>query len=317
MHNLGVTDHPSPDRALRTLAGPLRVLVAVADHGTVTRAADEVGLRQPTASRALARVQEAVGVHLLVPDGRGVRLTAAGRVLAESARRALAEIDRGVRAVVEDDSPATGRVALGFLHTLGASAVPALVRAFRAGHPAARFQLTQGAADALLAHLAAGDVDLVLTSPLPRRPGWTSVALVEQPLVLALPPDHPLAARERLRLTDVAGEEFVLFEPGYGLRETTEAMFAEAGVVPRVAFEGQDAATVRGLVAAGLGVAVLPSAGARRPAGTPGGVVERPLEGPSTSRTLGLVWRDEPLPRVAAAFRDLVLARRDLVSDPR
>jgi DNA-binding transcriptional LysR family regulator len=94
-------------------------------------------------------------------------------------------------------------------------------------------------------------------------------------------------------------------------------MFAEAGVVPRVAFEGQDAATVRGLVAAGLGVAVLPSAGARRPAGTPGGVVERPLEGPSTSRTLGLVWRDEPLPRVAAAFRDLVLARRDLVSDPR
>lgn len=306
-------DVPALDRALRTLAGPLRVLVAVADHGHVTRAADELGVQQPTASRALARIQQAVGVPLLVPEGRGVRLTAAGRVLAESARRALAELDRGVRTVVADDSPETGRVALGFLHTLGASAVPALVRAFRAEHPAARFQLTQGAAGALLAQLTAGDVDLVLTSPLPRRPGWTSVALVEQPLVLALPAEHRLAGRDRLHLTDVAGEEFVLFEPGYGLRETTEAMFAEAGVVPRVAFEGQDADTVRGLVAAGLGVAVLPAAGGRAPAG----VVERPLAGPSTSRTLGLVWRTEPLPRVAAAFRDLVVARTDLLSDPR
>lgn len=306
-------DAPALDRALRTLAGPLRVLVAVADHGHVTRAADELGLQQPTVSRALARVQLAVGVPLVVPDGRGVRLTAAGRVLADSARRALAELDRGVRTVVADDSPDTGRVALGFLHTLGASAVPALVRAFRTEHPAVRFQLTQGAAGALLAQLTAGEVDLVLTSPLPHRPGWTSVALAEQPLMLALPADHRLAGRERLHLTDVADEEFVLFEPGYGLRETAEALFAEAGVVPRVAFEGQDADTVRGLVAAGLGVAVLPAAGARPTTG----VVERPLAGPTTSRTLGLVWRDEPLPRVAQAFRDLVLARTDLVSGPR
>ncbi|WP_205706006.1 LysR family transcriptional regulator [Kineococcus indalonis] len=296
------------DDAVQALAGPLRVLVTVADHRHVTRAAHELGLGQPTVSRALARVQEVVGVPLLAPHGRGVRLTAAGHALAAAARRALGEVERGVRAVREDDSPATGRVALGFLHTLGAAAVPALVRAFREEHPGARFRLTQGAAGALLAQLTAGDVDLVLTSPLPAAPGLRARALLEQPLVLCLPAEHRLARREHLALADVAGEPFVLFEHGYGLRETADAMFAEAGVRPAVAFEGQDAGTVRGLVAAGLGVALLPAPGPAR-----AGVVERPLSGPSTTRTLGIVQREGPLPRVAAAFRDLVLARPELL----
>ncbi len=308
MHHGGVED---VEEAVQALTGPLRVLATVAEHGHVTRAAQELRLGQPTVSRALARAQRAVGVPLLVPHGRGVRLTAAGRVLAEAAHRALGEVERAVRAVRADDSPDTGRVALGFLHTLGAAAVPALVRAFHEQHPAARFQLTQGAAGSLLAQLAAGDVDLALTSPLPTGPGWRTRALLEQPLVLALPAEHPLAGRDRLALGDVAGEEFVLFEHGYGLRETADAMFAEAGVVPRVAFEGQDADTVRGLVAAGLGVALLPAPGSPRP-----GVVERPLAGPSTSRTVGLVWRDEELPRAAAAFRDVVLARPELLRGP-
>ncbi|WP_432571783.1 LysR family transcriptional regulator [Kineococcus sp. SYSU DK005] len=297
------------DEVVRALTGPLRVLVTVAEHGHVTRAAQELGLGQPTVSRALARVQDAVGVPLLAPHGRGVRLTAAGRALAEAARRALGEVERGVRAVREDDSPATGRVALGFLHTLGAAAVPALVRAFRQEHPGARFQLTQGAAGALLERLAAGDVDLVLTSPLPAAPGLRARALLEQPLTLCLPAEHPLAGRAHLALADVAGEPFVLFEHGYGLRETAEALFAEAGVHPAVAFEGQDADTVRGLVAAGLGVALLPAPGPAR-----AGAVERPLRGPRTSRTLGVVHRDEELPAVAAAFLDLVLARPELLS---
>ncbi|WP_432521952.1 LysR family transcriptional regulator [Kineococcus sp. SYSU DK006] len=304
------------DEPLAVLAGPLRVLVAVAEHEHVTRAAAALGLQQPTASRALARVQEAVGVPLLVPDGRGVRLTAAGRSLADVAARALADLDRGVRAVREDDSPETGRVALGFLHTLGAAAVPALVRAFREDHPRVRFRLHQGAASAVLAQLAAGEVDLVLTSPVPRRAGLVSHELAEQPLVLALPGEHRLAGRPALALTDVAAEEFVLFEPGYGLRETADALFAAAGIAPRVAFEGQDAHTIRGLVAAGLGVALLPAA-------QPGtaeafaGLAELPLTGPSTSRTLALVWRDEPLPRVAEQFRDSVLARAGLLLSDR
>lgn len=306
MHTSGVED------PISVLAGPLRVLAAVGEHEHVTRAAQELGLQQPTVSRTLARVQRAVGVPLLVPHGRGVRLTPAGRALTESAARALAELERGVRTVQEDDAVGTGRVALGFLHTLGAAAVPALVRVFRADHPGVRFQLHQGAAGAVLEQLVAGEVDLVLTSPVPRREGLLTDALVEQPLVVALPADHRLATPGPLELSAVAAEEFVLFEPGYGLRELADASFARAGIVPRVAFEGQDAHTIRGLVAAGLGLAVLPSA-QRGTSEVFAGVVERPLAGPSSTRTLGLVRRDEPLPRVAAAFRDLVLARGELL----
>ncbi|WP_432563762.1 LysR family transcriptional regulator [Kineococcus sp. SYSU DK003] len=300
------------DDPIRVLAGPLQVLAAVGEHQHVTRAAEALGLQQPTVSRALARVQQAVGVPVLVPDGRGVRLTAAGRALCETATRSLAELERGIRAVREDDAVDTGRVALGFLHTLGEVAVPALVRAFRQDHPGVRFQLHQGAAGAVLEQLTRGEVDLLLTSPVPRRPGLAHAELVEQPLVVALPGDHPLAGDGPLDLGAVAGEEFVLFEPGYGLRETADALFAGAGIVPRVAFEGQDAHTIRGLVAAGLGVALVPVA---RPGTSEGfaGLVERPLAGPVSARTLGLVWRDEPLPRVTAAFRDLVLASPHLL----
>ncbi|MEW1957006.1 LysR family transcriptional regulator [Kineococcus sp. NPDC059986] len=297
---------------VEALTAPWRLLVAVAETRHVTRAAELVGLQQPTVSRTLARLQRALGVPLVVPDGRGIRLTAAGRALAEVAGRALAELDRGVRTVRDDDAVDTGRVALGFLHTLGAAAVPGLVRAFRQEHPGVRFQLQQGAAAAVLDQLTAGEVDLVLTSPVPDRPGLLADPLVEQPLVVGFPADHPLAVEGPVALSAVADEEFVLFEPGYGLREAAEALFAHHGVVPRVAFEGQDSHTLRGLVAAGLGVAVLPSA-QRGTSEAFAGVVERPLTGPGSTRVVGLVRRDEPLPRVAAAFRDVVLARRDLL----
>lgn len=294
------------------LTGNLPVLAALGEHRHVTRVAEVLGLQQPTVSRTLARVQDAVGVTLLVPQGRGVRLTAAGEAVCASAQRALAELERTVREIREDDAVDTGRVALGFLHTLGAAAVPALVRAFRQDHPGVRFRLHQGAAGAVLDQLAHGEVDLVLTSPVPDRPGLASAALVEQPLVLALPHDHPLAGSSPVGLSEVAQEQFVLFEAGYGLRETADALFAAAGITPRVAFEGQDAHTIRGLVAAGLGVAIVPVA---RPGTSEAfsGVCERPLAGAGSRRTLGLVWRDEPLPRVAEAFRDLVLERRDLL----
>ncbi|WP_432512758.1 LysR family transcriptional regulator [Kineococcus sp. SYSU DK001] len=308
------------DDPVRVLAGPLQVLAAFGEHEHVTRVAEALGLGQPTVSRALARAQRAAGVPLFVPDGRGVRLTPAGRALTATAARALAEVERGVREVREDDAVDTGRVALGFLHTLGAAAVPALVRAFRQDRPRVRFQLHQGAAGALLDQLTRGEVDLVLTSPVPDRPGLRTAALAEQPLVVAFPGDHRLAVPGPVRLAEVAGEEFVLFERGYGLREAADALFDRAGIVPRVAFEGQDAHTLRGLVAAGLGVAVLPSAQrgtSEAFAGVfPGvfpGVVERPLAGPGSTRVLGLVWRDEPLPRVTAAFRDLVRERRELL----
>jgi DNA-binding transcriptional LysR family regulator len=104
-------------------------------------------------------------------------------------------------------------------------------------------------------------------------------------------------------MTELAEEEFVLLEPGYGVRTLTDELCAAAGFTPRIAFEGQESDTVRGLVAAGLGVALLPRFGP----GTPAGVAEVPLE-PPASRTIGLVWRaNEPTTPAVAGFRNHVL----------
>jgi DNA-binding transcriptional LysR family regulator len=172
-------------------------------------------------------------------------------------------------------------VGLAFLTTLGVAAVPRLLRDFRVSHPDVRFDLMQGPHALLLDRLRAGDADLALTSPLPDEPGLLAEPLDDEELRLAVPADHPLAARpEGVALAEAARDPFIGFRRGFGMRGTVDAWCREAGFVPRLAFEGGDAETLRGLVGAGLGVALLPVAA--HPA-TPG-VVELPVTTPRTTR---------------------------------
>jgi DNA-binding transcriptional LysR family regulator len=287
------------------LAPRLALLRAVAAEGNLTRAADRLGIPQPTISRWLAAMAAEVGGPVVVRVGRGIRLTRAGRQLAETADRALGVLEAGCRQVVEELDPERGRVVFAFLHTMGGVRVPELLRAFREEHPGTRFELVQGAHEEILEHLRAGRVDVALTSPVPPDGEFEHATLYRQPLVVTVPPGHRLAGRRRVRITDLAGEAFVGMKPGYGLRLITEALCAEAGFTPDLAFEGEEVDTVRGLVAAGLGVALLPSAESSGSAGT--GVVELPLR-PRASRWIGLIWpADRPLPPAVRTFRDFVI----------
>lgn len=289
------------------LAPLLAQFAAVARLEHVTRAAAELAMPQPTLSRAVARLEAELGVALLVREGRTVRLTRAGEIFHASVERALAEVERGVESAREEADPHGGRVAFGFLHTMGSEAVPMLLRGFRAGSPRVRFQLVQDYTDSMLQRLLAGELDLCLVSPRPDHPELTSRRLGEQRLRLVVPADHRLAGRQRVRLGEVSGDAFVTLEPGYGLRRITDALCAEAGFTPRVSFEGEEAETLRGLVAAGLGVAVLPPATAPRP-----DVAELQLTSPGARRELALAWRTgRPLTPPAEAFRAYVLSVRD------
>ncbi|MFJ3218612.1 LysR family transcriptional regulator [Kitasatospora sp. NPDC086801] len=295
-----------PDEPAVLLAPRLAQFAAVARLEHVTRAAALLGVPQPTLSRAVARLEEELGVDLLARQGRTVRLTRAGRLLLASVERALAEVERGAEAARAEADPAAGRVAFGFLHTMGTDAVPALLRGFRAGHPQVRFQLVQDYVGAMLERLREGELDLCLVAPLPDDPAFTARPLDEQRLHLVVPADHRLASRRRIRLAEVAEEPFVGLEQGYGLRAITDGFCAQAGFVPRLAFEGEEAETLRGLVAAGLGVALLPPALVPRP-----GVVELEVTAPRTRRAIGLAWAaGRPLTPPVAAFRDFVLSRR-------
>ena len=184
--------------------------------------------------------------------------------------------------------PARGRVALGFLHTLGGEIVPRLLRDFRAGHPLVRFALVQDGAHGLLARLRDGEIDLCLTAPLPAAPDVRARALDEQRIDLFVPAGPPARAGGRgVRLAEAAAEDFIVMEPGYGLRTITDELCRAAGFEPRIAFEGEEADTARGLVGAGLGVSLLPATASSLadPA-----VVAVPITTPKAARTVGIAW---------------------------
>ena len=297
----------SPRAPAVLLAPLLAQFAAVARQEHVTRAAAELGMPQPTLSRAVARLEAELGVTLLAREGRTVRLTRAGELFRSAVERALAEVERGAEAARAEADPVGGRVAFGFLHTMGSETVPMLLRGFRASHPRVRFQLVQEYTEYMLQRLRAGELDLCLVSPRPDGPELTSRRLGEQRLRLVVPAEHRLAGRQRVRLGEVADDPFVMLEPGYGLRRITDALCAEAGFTPRVSFEGEEAETLRGMVAAGLGVAVLPPATAPRPE-----VAELALTSAGARRELALVWvTGRPLTPPVEAFRSYVLSVRD------
>lgn len=284
-----------------TLAPRLALLKAIADEGHLTRAAQRIGIPQPTASRWVAALATQVGAPVVARDGRGIRLTRIGEHLADAAGQALAVLADGCRPVVQQADPERGLVVFGFLPTMGESRVPALLRAFRAHHPHIQFTLRQGAHRDTLDWVRTGQADLALTSPLPTDPALTTVWLAEQELVLTVPTGHRLAGERVVPLSDLAGEPFVGLKPGYGLRRITEELCAGFGYMPVIL--GEECDTLRGLVAAGLGVAILPASEHDVVDGT----VELRLR-PAGTRQIGLVWpADDSLPPAARAFRDFVL----------
>jgi LysR family transcriptional regulator, transcription activator of glutamate synthase operon len=290
----------------------LRWFVTLCETGNVGRAAAELGLSQPGLSRALARLERELGAPLFDRRGRVLALNRYGRAFLEHARRILAEDEAGRRAIADLASPQTGTVALAFLYTVGNWLVPRLLLSFRAEHPRVRFHLVQGGNSANLEALDRGEVDLVLTSPRPPEPDLAWRALRTEHLYLAVPAGHALASRKRVRIEEAASEPFVATRQGTGLRESTEQLWREAGLDPRIAFESDDVPALRGLVAVGLGVAVLPRAR------TYDGSVDEsaapwlryiPIDGPHASRVLGLVWREDRWASPAVtAFRDAVAA---------
>ncbi|MDT7617314.1 MAG: LysR family transcriptional regulator, transcription activator of glutamate synthase operon [Pseudonocardiales bacterium] len=295
--------HDASMDEMAALAPRLHQFVAVARTEHMTHAADAIGVPQSTLSRGIARLEADLGVALFGRSGRTVRLTREGRTLLRHAERALAELSTGIREILGDADVLHGRVGLAFLTTLGSAAVPRLLRDFRTLHPGVQLDLLQGAHAVLLDRLRSGDADLALTSPLPDEPGLVAVPLDEEELRLVVPAGHRLAERDGVALAEAARETFVRFLPGFGLRGTVDAWCREAGFVPRVAFEGGDAETLRGLVVAGLGEALLPVAHHLL---VPG-VVELPVTEPRTGRPIGAVWaHGRPLPAPARALLDVV-----------
>lgn len=282
----------------------LEWLLVVAEHQHVTDAAAVLGVPQPTLSRALARVEAELDARLLERVPSGVRVNPDGELVVAAARDLVARYDRLRAELAARRDPDTGTVRLAFLDSMATSLVPQVLGAFHAAAPRVRVELRQEPAHEIRADLDDGTSELAIVSPrFGEGYGW--VPLQEERLVLVVPPGHRLRSRRRVRLAELAEEELVTTPVGFGHRALVDGLLAAAGVTPRISFESADLATIEGLVAAGLGVAVVPEqfAGAS-------GSVGVPVSSAGARRTVGLTWRaDRVLAPAAARFREFVSRR--------
>ncbi len=286
----------------------LRWFQQVADGVTVTEVGDLEMVSQPAVSRALARLEKQVGTPLLHRTGRTLRMTHAGSAFKRHVDALLHELDDGLAAVAQLADPGSGTVALAFQHSLGTWLVPDLIRSMHIDRPGVQFALTQVTDDPAGTPAAAG-ADLVLGSRAP-GPGYRSRPLASEPLRLVTATEHRLRQRRRVSLRDVAGEPFVGLRATSALRAQTDELCARAGFTPDVVFEGDDLSTVRGLVAAGLGVAVVPAPRAGTPEASGGALHHCALDDSAAVREIRLSWlAGRRLTPVTEAFRDHVVAR--------
>jgi DNA-binding transcriptional LysR family regulator len=239
----------------------LRVLCEVARHGSFSGAADALGYTQPAVSRQIATLEAEVGALLVRRVPRGAVLTDAGRLLVQRAQSILAALQEAESELLALAGLEGGRLRMGTFASAAASVVPLAVTRFREQHPAVELSIQMSDPIDSLPRLRAGELDLALSHEAPSEAGddVDVVHLFDDPMYVAMRPQHPLADAERVRLADFALEPWML------ATTTTcpdSRLFVrachDAGFEPRVAFQNDDYTAILGFVAAGVGVALIP-----------------------------------------------------------
>ena len=241
----------------------LRVLCEVAARGSFSAAAEALSYTQSAVSQAIARLEAEVGTPLVVRDRRGVRPTAAGMTLVEQAEAIFAQVDTAEEELAAVMGLRGGRLRMASFPSAGATLMPEAIAVFRAGHPDISLTLAEGEPEEIAPRLRAGEIDLALLFEFPGVVEWTgatlrSVALLQDPMHVVLPVAHPLATKQELTLRDLSEEEWVQTSASSPCARHVVRSCLAAGFEPKVTFESDDYETVQGLVAAGVGVALIP-----------------------------------------------------------
>lgn len=285
----------------------LHYFVKVAQKEHVTQAAEELHVAQSAVSRQIHQLEEELGVKLFVQKGRNLQLTPVGQLFLRRADEILRDLDRAVQEIHEFLDPEKGEVRLGFPHSLGIALVPQVVAAFRQHNPDVKFRFRQGMYASLIRDLLKGEIDLAFISPVPtEHEQVTGKVLFTEELCAILPTSHPFSSRESVHLSELKDDQFVIFAEGYSLRPIVMNACEAAGFTPKIAFEGEETETIRGLVAAGMGVSLLPKMAVEFAAPIPVSIVR--IENPTVTRTLGVIYRaNDKLPLVAKVFSNFIM----------
>ncbi|MFH8567357.1 LysR family transcriptional regulator [Streptomyces sp. NPDC017993] len=240
----------------------MRYVVAVAETGGFTRAAERCHVVQSALSHQIARLEKELGARLFHRTSRSVRLTAAGEVFVPVARQALQAADRARAEVEATTGEVRGRLAVGAISTVAAVDLARELGAFRARCPQVRVSLRMDMSDDLIEQVRQGGLDVAFVGLVPgaHTVGVREKELARGELVAVVPPGHPLARQEWTRLTRLAEETFVDFTAGSAARRQRDEAFRAAGLTSEVAFEVTTVEFLAKLVRAGLGVGMVPEA---------------------------------------------------------
>jgi DNA-binding transcriptional LysR family regulator len=242
----------------------MRVLREVATKGSFSAAAESLSFTQSAVSQQIAALEREAGTTLAQRSARGVRLTDAGEAVVrhtEAIMARLAEAEAELEAIA---GLRGGRLRTAAFESAGATLMPLAIAAFRQKHPAVELSMSMSEPEDCVPLLRSGELDLAIvfeSAVKQADDGIHRVHLIEDPMYLVLPRDHPLANRRRVRLADLAGEAWIGGQPDCECSRLISRACATAGYDPRFAFETDDYTAMQGFVAAGVGVSLIAELG--------------------------------------------------------
>lgn len=241
----------------------MKVLREVATQGSFSAAAEALNFTQSAVSQHVAALERETGATLVERGNRGIALTDAGRALVAHADAILARIECAEEELADIAGLRGGRLRLACFQSAGATLVPRAVAAFHERHPAVELSMVEAEPDEACARMKGGEIDLSLVYDVEAIPGMLEADLelthlLDDPYDAILPAGHPQAERNRLRLADLSGDPWIGSTDAAGCRRITERACQDAGFSPKVAFEVDETQAAQALVAAGVGVTMLP-----------------------------------------------------------
>lgn len=278
----------------------VEAFLAVAEELHFGRAAERLHMAQSPLSQAIKKLEKDVGKPLFERSARTVRLTSAGHTFLPHARKILGEVDLAVRATAADPGSVYGRVRLGFSGALNHLTLPPLTRTLRSKHPDVELDLAEGVTtEDAVSRVERGSLDVAFVG-LPVPSGLPTLAISVEALGAAMPNDHHLAGRESMALSELSDQDWILMPGQSALRSVTITACHTAGFHPRLAQEVKDPHAVLSMVAAGVGISLMPTC--TRPI-MPAGSVWIPLTDEPSELRSALLWHPD---RVNAAVRALL-----------
>ena len=269
----------------------LQYFVKLAELKHFSKAADACFVSQPTLSTQIKKLEEELGVQLVERSPKMIMLTPVGEEISARARLILNDIEQ-IRSVARRSSnPAEGTLRLGLFPTLAPYFLPHVVPTIRSRYPSLSLQLAEEKTDDIMRMLQSGELDAALLALPINSEGLVVEVLFEEPFVLALPGGHPLAGAGEVTLDDLKGAELLLLEEGHCLRDHALEVCALAHARERVDFHATSMETLRQMVAADVGITLMPLLSVKPPIAATDNVVLRPFAPPAPTRTVALVWR--------------------------